>query len=231
MQPLARFLGNTLAAIVASLPLSAVAQRPVSLEDAVLQASRDFESEDPFEVPPAADALEPVLSGSIYLGVGVPLEAKTLCPNGSECVFSGAGNVGAQIERRWPSGPAVGLSYELGFVNSNAVYELGLLQELRGQARYYFLPRSLLHPFIGGGVGAVVFGDTFRIATAGVSATAFVGVELEMTELLSVFVTLPVRAVRFGAFTTDRDGVRRASDGNFTVTASLQVGIAITQIR
>lgn len=183
-----------------------------------------------FEVPPAVESLEPVLSGALYLGFSLPLENGALCPSAAECVYSNGGGVGGHVERRWPSGPAVGLAYELGFVNSNGVFELGLIQELRGQAKYYFLPRSLVHPFVGGGVGAVIFGDTFRVATAGVSVTAIVGLELELTELLSAFVTLPVRAIRFAPFTAGRDGVRRAADGDFSVTAALQLGLVITQI-
>ena len=190
------------------------------------------EAGDPgFEPPRAPAELEPVLSGSFHLSVFAPLETTPVCPAPGDCVMQGGGGIGATIERRWPFGPSVGLGYELIFVDANGVFELGVIQELRAQASYRFLPDSLVHPFFGGGIGALVFGDTFSVATAGVSVMFFAGIELELTEVFSLWASVPVRLFLVDAFTTERDGIARAEDGGLNVTSALQLGLSITELR
>ncbi len=184
-----------------------------------------------FELPAEPDALEPVLSGNFHVALLGPVSTLGLCPSSGDCVLGVGGGVGAIIERRWPFGPAVGLGYELLFFDANGVFEVGVLQELRAQARYRFLQLSLFHPFVGGGVGALVFGDSFEVSTAGASILAFVGVEVELTEVFSVSLSVPVRVFWVETFTSDRDSVRRAEDTAFDVTMALQLGLSVTEIR
>jgi hypothetical protein len=183
------------------------------------------------ELPPDPYSLDPVVSVGFHLGLVVPVARDPLCPSGSDCVFQGGGSFGVVLERRWPSGPAIGLGYQLWFLDASGIYELGLMQELRAQFRYLFLMEAILHPFLGAGIGAVVFGDTFAVATVGVAVDAFLGVELELTETISVHVAIPWRVFRTDSFTTRRDRVRRAEEAGFNVAASLELGLAITGLR
>jgi hypothetical protein len=188
-------------------------------------SAQDF----PLEVPPDPIALDPVLSGSVYTGLVFPVSTTPLCPGESDCVLLPGGLVGVYVERRWPSGPALGLGYEVWFVDSSGVYELGIMQELRAQVRYSFLQSSIVHPFVGLGIGALIFGDTLKIATAGVALDLLIGVELELTEIIGVYVGLPWRFFRTTAFTTPRDRVRRADDPGINIATSFIISLTITE--
>jgi hypothetical protein len=181
------------------------------------------------EIPPDPIALDPVLSGSVYTGLVFPVERSALCPGESDCVFLPGGAVGLFVERRWPSGPALGLGYEVWFVDSSGVYELGIMQELRAQVRYSFLQSSNFHPFIGLGIGALIFGDTLKIATAGVAIDLLLGLELELTEVIGVYIGLPWRFFRTTPFTTPRDRVRRADAEGINIATSVIVALTITE--
>lgn len=182
-----------------------------------------------FELPRAPSEIDPVLAVDVHFTAVFPVLRDPLCPDGAKCVFAGGGGVGIGVERRWPAGLTLGLGYDAWFLDSNNVYELGVMQMLSARVRYYFMQPSIVHPFLGAGVGALIFGDTLEIATLGVAAVGTLGLEWELTEAIALTVAIPVRFFTTSSFQTRRDRVDRAEDPGLNVAASVQFGLVIVE--
>ena len=186
-----------------------------------------------FAPPPAPDDQEPVLGGEVHIVAVSPISRDPLCPAGSDpmmeagCVFSGGGGVGLSLERRWPRGLSIMLGYEAWFLDSNAVYELAVMQEVRAMVRYLFFDRAAMHPFLGFGLGAMLFGDTLSIAAVGGAVDIAIGVEIELTETFALVLATPVRIFTTTSFVTPRDGTRRAEEGGFNSAVCLHIGLSV----
>ncbi|MEM9189587.1 MAG: hypothetical protein AAGF12_10460 [Myxococcota bacterium] len=191
----------------------------------------EAQSPEELEVVPRPPAeREPVLGVHVFLSGVLPVQtSSTLCPDEAECVFGVGGGVGAALEQRWPTGPALGLAYEAWFLDSAGVFEVGLLHTLRAQVRYLFFSSGVLHPYLGGGVSFLLFGDSFRARTAGVAIDLMVGVELELTASISLVLAAPWRVFSLAPFTSPRDGVARSESIGISTAFSLQVGLAIIE--
>lgn len=181
-----------------------------------------------FELPRAPEELDPLLAVEVHVAAVVPVTRKPLCPPEEErCVFRGGGGIGGSIERRWPLGLALGLGYDAWFLDSDNVYELGVMQMLSARLRYYFLRGSILHPFVAGGAGALIFGDTLRIATVGIAVEAVVGAEIELTETIALAAAVPWRFFTTSPFQTTRDRAERAREPGVNVALSFSVGLVV----
>lgn len=184
---------------------------------------------DPFELPrPPAD-LDAVLAVEVHVSAVWPVLREPLCPPEPDCVFGGGGGVGGSLERRWPTGMSLGLAYDAWFLDSNNIYELAVMQMLSARVRYYFMQDTALHPHVGAGAGALIFGDTLEIATVGFAIELSVGVEWEVTETISVSVAMPWRAFTTSSFQTTRDRADRAEEAGVNLAASLQIGLTILE--
>ena len=93
--------------------------------------------------------------------------------------------------------------------------------------RYFFNPRSAVHPFLGVEGGAALFGDTFQVATGGWYVDGRAGVEIEATDTLSFTIYAIARALYTVPFTSPRDDVRRSSSGGLDLTLSVGGGLAL----
>jgi hypothetical protein len=163
---------------------------------------------------------------SFHSGWFVPVAADALCPAGVDCVMNGGFHVRFGAERRWASGFALGGSYEATLFDSDAAYEIGVLQGLRVLGRFLFPSGNNLHPFVGVGAGPTLFGDTFGVDTAGGAVDLVVGAEVELTDTLWLSIALPWRILYLAPFTTESDGVRRAKSGA-TTAFMVEVGLEV----
>ena len=182
-----------------------------------------------FELPPVPIDIDPVLAVDVHFAAVFPIVRDPLCPADEKCVFAGGGGVGLGVERRWPTGVSLGLGYDAWFLDSNNVYELAVMQMLSARVKYYLLPESIVHPVVGAGIGALVFGDTLEIATLGVAGIASVGLEWELTESIALLVSVPFRFFTTSSFQTRRDRVERAEEPGLNIAASLQFGLVIVE--
>ncbi len=183
-----------------------------------------------FELPRAPLDLEPVLGGEAHFSVVAPISRAPLCPDGADCIFNAGVGVGGTIERRWVSGLALGLGYDVWLLDSSGVYELGIMQFVRATARYAFMPMNVVHPFIGVSIGALLFGDTLEVSTVGLEVEALGGIEVELTEAFGLWLAMPVRVLSTAAFVTRRDRVSRASDIGANLALALQAGIVVVDV-
>ena len=191
-------------------------------------AAAQHESPPPHvEPPPAPETHEPSLLAQVHVGGIIPLEASDICPGDSLCVLAGGGVFGVEIERRWPFGLGVAVAYDVWFVDSGGVFELGTVQIVRAALKYVFAWDLMVHPTVHIGAGALVFGDTFLVSTVGGAVEAGVGAEIELTE--SVALTAGARAWLFTTtpFTTGRDRTRRSEGLGLNAALQLDVGLVV----
>lgn len=178
-----------------------------------------------FEVPPSPAKAKPSLIFEVHTGFSAPLNHAALCPSEAGCVMENGGGVGSSVERRWPGGLGVMGGYDVWFLDTDSVYELGVQQLFRGGLRYSLPTNYIFHPMFEFGAGFMVYGDTFQAATAGILLQPVVGVEAELTESVGLRFGLGVRVFSHGAFRTQRDGVLRGGGGTFSESLYLELGL------
>lgn len=117
-----------------------------------------------------------------------PFEPGPICPEDAvtPCIVGlGGGPVFRGGYR--PSGPwYIGGSYEFAKLDSANLYRLGIMQQLRAEARYYVDVGSRFTPFATWAVGGVIYGNEFSAETGGLTTLAGAGVELEITRFAVV---------------------------------------------
>jgi hypothetical protein len=178
-----------------------------------------------FEVPPAPEKAEPRLTFDVHTGFSAPLDNSALCPAGAGCVLRTGGGVGGSAERRWPIGVGALIGYDLLFLDTDSVYELGVQQIVRLGMRYTMPTSVVFHPVFELSTGVMVYGDTFQVATAGGVLDVLAGSEVELSAKFGLRACLGVRVFSHGEFRTERDGVLRGRHGTFSESIFLQVGL------
>jgi hypothetical protein len=178
-------------------------------------------------LPPDPGHREPELLIGVHMGLVVPISRSDICPGGTFCVLGGGASVGAEVERRWPFGLGVLVGYDLWFVESGGVFELGVVQLARAGLRYVFDTGSIFHPSVQAGAGALVFGDTFSVSTVGGEVELGVACEIELTE--SVALAIGTRGWLFttSPFTTGRDRAARSESLGLNATLQIDIGLTI----
>ena len=182
-------------------------------------------SADKFEIPPAPGDAPPRLAFDVHTGFSAPLHNSSLCPKDVGCVLQSGGGVGASVERRWPRGIGLMLAYDLWFLDTDSVYELGVQQLLRAGIRYTVPTAIVFHPVFELTGGFMGYGDTFAIATVGVLVQGTVGAEVELTASFGLRAGIGLRAFSHSEFTTERDGVKRGTAQPFSESFFFEVGL------
>ncbi|MEZ4256548.1 MAG: hypothetical protein R3A78_12705 [Polyangiales bacterium] len=186
-------------------------------------------SETPsLELPPALGERDPIWAFLVNVGWFVPFERDSICPANADCIYNGGLNVRLGVERRWASGLSFGVGYDASVVDSQTVYELGVLQALTVVGKYVFFDETNVHPFLSLGAGPALFGDTFTADTYGGVVDVTGGVELELTHAFRLVVAIPWRILVLREFTTAQDDVRRSTSGGNTAFA-VEVGAVILE--
>jgi hypothetical protein len=174
---------------IASLARAAAAQdaaKAVTTEEAV-----------PVEPPPSTVA---------YLEYGVAFTADyaasgAFCKDPKiDCVLGSGGGIairaGYRAAGRWYFGGA----YQLSKQDATKLYRLPILQELRGEARYYIDTGREAEPFITAGAGVAGYGDQWGVATWGPSAFFGPGLEVQLDRRILVGFLLSYRPIYLQEF-------------------------------
>jgi len=158
-------------------------------------------------------------SSDHYLQYGVGLTTESvvspgwICPKHADtpCILgSGVGlalRAGYRTREAW----YVGGAYEFSRQDSSNLLRLAILQQLRGEARYYLRDDARLAPYIGLGAGGVLYGNEWGFETGGLTAFIGGGVEFEVSRTSVVGAALVYRPVAFRRF-RDRAGQYRADE-------------------
>ena len=180
-----------------------------------------------FELPPDPRDRPPAWNIEPRLELDLPIVTRRLCPENAACIYGSGFGLGALVERRYRSGVGLGVAYDVDFMGGDNVFELSTLQKLSVSFRHFFLLRNAAHPFVGVEVGAVLFGDTFRVSTFGFHVDGRAGVELEATNTLSFTLYAIVRALYTAPFTSQPDGVRRSRSGGLDLSINVGGGLSL----
>jgi len=156
----------------------------------------------PSKVPP------PV--GNPFIQYGVAFTTEFVATPGRMCsglassqpciLGSGGGVVFPRIGWRGAGPWYVGFAAEFSKQDAYTLYQLPILQQYRGEARYYFLIGQVLTPFVAASGGIAGYGNLWTADTFGPDASLTVGVEAQVSRGTVVGLALNYRAIYFRSF-------------------------------
>ncbi|NUP06661.1 MAG: hypothetical protein HOW73_11455 [Polyangiaceae bacterium] len=115
-----------------------------------------------------------------------------------------------------PAGPwYIGGAYQFAKLDSNNLYRLGILQELRAEMRYFFDVGSRFTPYATWALGGMIYGNEFGADTGGVTTFAGGGVELEITRFAVLSLNLAYQPMLFFGFDDSAGQERLAGVAHF----------------
>lgn len=179
-----------------------------------------------FEVPPPPEASAAWWELELGALAVVPIERSAICPANRDCVMNAGIGLGTRVTYRTPDGLGWGLAYDLWVLDSASLYEVALLHSLRGHLRYVVDPSSRLQPWIGAGVGVLLFGDASSVATGGALVSAGGGAHFELTSEFALVASAEAWILGTAPFDT-RDGTRRADPFSVNVVAEIMLGAVV----
>jgi hypothetical protein len=178
-------------------------------------ASTPGHLEDP-RIGERGDAAPPPPTDVVFLQYGVAFTAEVvtsagaLCDNeGVPCVLGSGGGIALRAGWRGAGPLYLGGAYEVSKQDPNKLYRLALLQQARGEGRWYFLTARDLEPYVTAGAGVAGYGDEWSVDTWGLGGFLGGGVEAQITRRTVVGIALSYRAYSLSSF-TDTSGAARS---------------------
>ena len=152
----------------------------------------------------------------VYLQYGVAFTSEVvsaagpICDNVAVPCILGPGG-GVAIRAGWRSAGAIylGGAYELSKQDPQKLLRLAILQQARGEGRYYFISGRAVQPYLHGAAGVAGYGNEWGVDTWGPAATLGAGVEAQITRRTVVGLAFNYRFVYFQGF-QDSAGADRA---------------------
>ncbi len=179
-----------------------------------------------FLVPPPPSEAPPWWELELGASALAPVERSAICPAGHDCVLNAGVGLGARVAYRTPDGVGWTVAYDLGVLDSASLYEVALVHVLRGGVRYVIDESSRVQPWIGGGVGLLLFGDASSVATGGGLVSLGGGVHVELSEVVALFGSLEAWLVSTAPFQT-RDGATRGDPFGVNLLVHTTVGVMV----
>jgi len=151
-----------------------------------------------------------------------------VCPESvtTPCILGSGGGVGVRVGYRATGPLYLGGAYEFSRHESSSQLRLAILQQLRGEVRYYMDYGNRATVFFSGGVGAHLYGSEWGATTGGPLAMLGVGLEFELSPTTVLGGALAYRMLLPRAF-TDSAGERRA-DGPLGFGVAHLIGLELT---
>lgn len=142
-----------------------------------------------------------------YASYAVAVSADVLVDSGATCSDEAApcilGSGGGLVLRggyRSPGPWYVGGAYQFSKTDSDNLYRLAILQQLRAEARYMLDMGYRTRPYATFGIGGVIYGNEWGAETGGGTAFGGVGFELEVSRLALVGMAVYYQPVVFAPF-------------------------------
>lgn len=133
---------------------------------------------------------EPPPNSLEYFQYGAAVVSETLgsaadvCPDGAgtPCILGSGGGLLIRIGYRSRGPWLMTGAYEFSRHDSSNLLRLAILQQLRGEARYYLDQRTRLTPYLAMGAGLALYGSEWGAETGGLVATLGPGLEFQITQ-------------------------------------------------
>jgi hypothetical protein len=184
--------------------------------------------------PPSAYENEPPAPPPLhisYASYGVAVAADILAHAGPTCRVSAdpciLGSGGGLVLRggyRSPGPWYVGGAYQFTTTDSNNLYRLAVLQQLRAEMRYMLDMGFRTSPYATWGLGAVVYGNEWGVETGGGTIFGGIGAEIQLSRLALLGVSATYQPVLFAAWTDTANFQRPVGVAHF-MHIELQVEI------
>src|SRR5215831_4765507 len=125
-----------------------------------------------------------------YLQYGATFVTELLGASGSVCppnpkapciLGSGVG-LAVRIGYRTRGPFYVGGAYEFARLQSSNLLRLAILQQLRGEARYYLLEDTRFTPYFAAAAGGILYGNEWSADTGGITAFLGAGIEYQISQ-------------------------------------------------
>ena len=126
------------------------------------------------------------------------------------CILGSGGGLAIRMGYRSRGPWYVGGAYEFTRMNSSNLLRLAILQQLRGEARYYLDTGNRLTPYGVLGFGAAVYGNEWNASTIGPTLSAGLGLEFQITQSTVIGGALGYRGFMLRHW-TDSTGLERAN--------------------
>ncbi len=194
---------------------------------AATPASADDDA--PFELPPTPEDRPPILAGIVEFHFFGVVSDREICPGDAACIYGRGGGVTGMIERRYPNAMALGLGYDLWFLDGGGVLELPTHQAFRVHTRWEAARHATVHPTLLGAAGVAILGDSFQAETVGWLLHLATGMEIESNESLAFTISLGARLASYSPFTLVADGVERSSSARVNTIITISAGLALQQ--
>jgi hypothetical protein len=129
----------------------------------------------------------------------VVAETGSICPATATapCILGSGVGLTLRIGYRTRGPFYVGGAYEFSRQESSNLLRLAILQQLRGEARYYMLEGTRFTPYLAAGVGGCLYGNEWGAYTGGITAYLGAGVEFQISRTSVVGASLGYRPVAF----------------------------------
>jgi len=107
--------------------------------------------------------------------------AGDICPEDAKapCILGSGGGLALRGGRRSEKGWYLGGAYSFSRQDASNLLRLPILQQARGEARYYLLPAQRVEPYLMGAAGFAVYGGEWGLETYGPLISLGAGVEYE----------------------------------------------------
>jgi hypothetical protein len=165
----------------------------------------------------AQESQRPPPNNTEYFQYGVGLAVEKLASGGdvcpatatTPCILGSGGGLAIRMGYRSRGPWYAGGAYEFTRVDSSNLLRLAILQQLRGEARYYLDEGNRLTPYGALGFGAAFYGNEWNVSTAGPTLSGGVGFEFQVTQSTVIGAALAYRALLLHSW-ADSTGQERA---------------------
>ncbi|MEZ4446777.1 MAG: hypothetical protein R3B72_47300 [Polyangiaceae bacterium] len=145
-----------------------------------------------------------------YAEYGVAVTADLMADAGATCRQGGdkrvpciLGSGGGLVLRGGYKSPGpwyIGGAYQFSKTDSENLYRLAILQQLRAEMRYSFDLGYRVAPYVTWGLGGVVYGNEWGVETGGGTAFAGVGMEMQLSRLVQLGMAVHYQPMIFAGF-------------------------------
>lgn len=154
------------------------------------------------------------------------MNAGNICPPNATapCILGSGGGLALRGGRRYQQGWFLGGAYEFSRQEAANLLRLPILQQIRGEVRYYLLPDQRLEPYLLGVLGAAVYGGEWGMETFGPLISLGAGLEFETSRGVFLGGALAYRVLRFQGW---QDKVGQVRPDAFAHFLSLEVTLEV----
>lgn len=160
-----------------------------------------------------AVALEKLASGGDVCPTSqaTTTESGQVVQKATPCILGSGGGLAIRMGYRSRGPWYLGGAYEFTRMDSGNLLRLGILQQLRGEARYYLDRGNRLTPYGTLGFGAALYGNEWRVSSGGPTLNVGLGLEFQLNQSTVIGLALGYRSLLFHHW-TDSAGQERANE-------------------